>query len=88
MYSGVPTRPPHSVIERPVGQRLRHRLGDPKVDDARDRPIVRRRHQDVRRFQVPVDDAFLMRVLNAVAQLNEQLNPVADRQPLHDRSTR
>ena len=36
-------------------------------------PIALNGHEDVRRFEIPVDDAFLMRVLHAFAELDEQL---------------
>ena len=42
----------------------------------------RSRDEDVRRLQVAVDDRFLVRVLNAVAYLKEQLEPLRHRQAM------
>ncbi len=36
--------------------------------------------ENVGGFQIPVQDAFLMRVLNSLAHLKEQLEPRVDRQ--------
>ena len=79
---GRAEEPPDLSEQRPLGQRLGNRLRDAEVDDARDGTVVGNRDEHVRRLQVPVDDAFLVRVLDAVAELDEQLQPLADRQTL------
>jgi hypothetical protein len=53
-------------------QRLRRQaagdgLGDPEVDDLGHRHAILQRHQDVGRLDVAVDDPFLMRVLDRLA---------------------
>ena len=55
------------------------KIGDAEVDHLRHRHSVVQGHQDVRRFDVPVDDPFLVGVLDGVADLNEQVEPPADR---------
>ena len=59
-----------------LGQFGRRRLGDSEVDHLRHRDPVVQRHQDVRRFQVPMDHTFLVRVLHRVTHLSEQLEPL------------
>ena len=70
----------------------------PEVDDPRHRLAVHLDDQDVRRLQIAMDDRLLVRMLNAIARQDEQLdaraNPqlvgvaiLGDRQPrnvLHD----
>jgi len=55
------------------------RLGDAEVDDLRDRPAIDLDDEDVRRLQVAMHDALLMRVLNAVADAEEELEALLDR---------
>ena len=57
------------------------RLHDAEVNDFGHRHAVVDSHEDVRRLDVAVDDAFLMRVLNGVANLHEQIEPRADGKP-------
>ena len=56
----------------------RGRLGQPEVDDPRHRLAVHFHHQNVCRFQIAMDDGFLVRVLHAFAGLNEEFEPVPD----------
>jgi hypothetical protein len=44
---------------------LQDRFGQSEVDNARYRPAIHFRHQDVGRFQVAMDNRFLMRVLHS-----------------------
>jgi hypothetical protein len=44
---------------------LEDRFGQSEVDNARHRPAIHFRHQDVGRFQVAMDNRFLMRVLHS-----------------------
>lgn len=44
--------------ERPVGEALVGRLGDGKVDDLRHRDAVVQRDENIRRFQVAMDDTL------------------------------
>ena len=61
--------------ERLVGQASRRRLGDAEVDHLRAsrRVAVVDGHEDVRRLDVAVNDSLLMRVLDGLANLNEQI---------------
>ena len=74
--------------QRLVGELLAGRLGDAEVDHLRHRPAVVQRDQHVRRLEVAVDDPFLVRVLDRVADLDEQLEPLARVELLARRSTR
>ncbi len=65
------------MYTRLVGQRLVDGFGDAEVDHLGDRHVVVVGDQDVRRLDVPVDDAFLMGVLDRLADLDEQLQPLA-----------
>ncbi len=56
-----------------LGQPVLDRLGHTEVDDLGRRLAVLIRHQHVGRLQVAVDDRLLVGVLNAVADLLEQL---------------
>ena len=47
------------------------RFGHPEVDDLDHGPIIVLGHQHIRRFDVPVDDAFLVRVLDSLADRAE-----------------
>ena len=88
MYSGVPIICAKRGEQRLVGQLLAGRLGDAEVDDLRHRRAVVQRHQDVRRLEVAVDDALLVGVLHGLADLDEQLQPLAERQVGAGRRTR
>jgi hypothetical protein len=63
-----------------LGERLTHRLCNAEIDDLRGRLIVLQRDEDVRRLEVPVDDAFLMRVLYALADMQKQIESLLRRQ--------
>src|SRR5262245_28725430 len=52
-------------------------LRDPEVDDLRHRPPIALGHEQVRGFEVTVDDALVMRVLHAVADFEEQRQALA-----------
>ena len=65
--------------ERSVGERAVHRLGHAEVDDLRHRRVaVARGDEEVRGFEVAVDDALLMRVLERVADVDEKREPLRD----------
>ena len=64
------------------GQPLAGGLGDPEVDDLGRGTIALNRHEDVRRFQVPMNDALLVRVLHTFANIDEKLQPLANRETL------
>src|SRR5580704_14333745 len=49
----------------------------PKIDNSRHRYAVDLTHQDVGRFQIAMQDGFLMRVLNSLAYTDEQFQPLA-----------
>ena len=46
------------------------------------------RHHDVRRLDVAMDDAFLVRVLDGLAHLHEQPDPLRDARRSSGRSSR
>ena len=60
------------------GRRARHA----EVDDLRDRAAVQAHHEQVRRLQVAVDDPLLMRVLDPVADREEELEALPCREPV------
>ena len=60
-------------VQRPLRQRLVHRLGQAEVDHLGHRPVVVGRDEDVRGLQVAVNDALLMGVLDGLADLHEQV---------------
>ena len=63
-------------------------LGDAEINHLRHRHAVVQRDEDVRRLDVAVDDALLMRVLDGLADLDEQLEPLARWRACSGRSTR
>ena len=79
-------RRPHHLIEgrvqRLLGQLLARGFGDAKVDDHGYRPNVIHFDQDVARLEIAMDDAFLMCVLYALADGDEQRQPLAGRELL------
>ncbi len=88
-----PDQHPLLRVNRTLGQLLARRLGHAEIDHFHLRPLALDRHQNVRRLHVPVDDPLLVRMLQRLAGLQEQLEPLADRQPLlvavvRDRQTR
>ena len=52
--------------------RLARGLGHPEIDDLRDRVAVLAGDEDIRRLDVPVDDPLLMRVVDRMADLDEE----------------
>ena len=64
------------------------RLGDAEINHLGHRHAVVHRHQDVRRLDVAVNDPFLVRVLDGLANLDEQLQPCAGGQIGSGRSNR
>ena len=58
--------------QRLLGQPLRSRLGEPEVDDLRHRTPVLLGDEHVGGLQVAVDDGLLVRVLDALADLDEE----------------
>ena len=74
--------------DRLVRQLLLRGLGDAEVDHLRHRHAVVQRHEDVRRLDVAVDDALLVRVLDGLADLDEQIEPLAAWRACSGRSTR
>jgi hypothetical protein len=60
-----------------LGQLLPRRFGDAEVDHFGHRLAIVQRHQNIGRLDVAVDDAFLMRVLNRLADGDEQLSSAA-----------
>ena len=62
-----------------LGQLSLSGLCDTKINDLRDRSAVLNRNQNVRRFDVAVDNAFLMGMLNRTADLDEQAQALASR---------
>ena len=63
--------------ERLLGEPLVGGLGDAEVDDLGHGLAVVQRDQDVGRLDVAVDDSLLVGVLDGVADLDEQLQPLA-----------
>src|SRR5439155_22587057 len=60
-----------------IGQRLiGGGLGDAEINDLRHGHAIVVGHQDVRGLDVAVNDAFLMRVLDGVTNLHEQIEPL------------
>ncbi len=62
-------------IDRRVGQPALGRLGDAEINHLGHRHAIVQRDQDVRGLDVAVDDALLVRVLDGVADLDEQVKP-------------
>src|SRR5687768_2047113 len=52
-------------------------FGDAEIDDLRDRDAVVERDEDVRGFDVAMDDSFLVRVLDGGADLDEKFQTFA-----------
>ena len=73
---------------RLVRQLLLRGLGDAEIDHLGHRHAVVQRDQDVRGLDVAMNDALLMRVLDRLANLDEQLRAVPGWGAGSDRSTR
>ena len=76
MYSGVPTTAPNPVTSVCSVSGCPAALATPKSITFDDRLAVVRGDQDVRRLEVPVDDPLLVGVLDRLADLDEQLQPL------------
>ncbi len=63
----------HRLFDQP----LTDRLGDAEVDDLRNGLVVVAGDKDVRWFQIPVNDSFLMSVLDRITDRNEQFQTFA-----------
>ena len=74
--------------QRVVGQASLGRLGDAEINHLRHGHAVVQRHENVGRLDVAVDDAFLMRVLDGVANLDEQFQPLPRCRGCSRRNTR
>ena len=61
--------------ERLIGQSSLGRFGDAEVNDFGHRHAVVQGDEDVRGFDVAMDDALLVSVLDGVADLDEQFEP-------------
>ena len=69
---------PHSCLEERIAQftvRRVQRLGYAEVDDLRHRSSVLFMHQNVRRLQVAMKDAFLMCMMNRLADGDHEVQP-------------
>ncbi len=64
--------------QRVLRKRLVDRLGDPEVDHLGHRLAVYQLHQHVRRLEIAMDDPLLMRVLDRLADRDEQFESLAD----------
>ena len=64
------------------GQLLTGRFGDAEVDDLRHGRAIMQRDHDIGWFQVAMNDSLLMRVLHGLANMDEQLQPLANAQVL------
>ena len=73
---------------RLLGELLAGRLGHAEVDHLGHGPAVVACDQHVRRFEIAVNDAFLVRVLHRLADLDEQFEPLVDRQVVAGRNIR
>jgi hypothetical protein len=62
-------------VNRRVRQPAFGRLGDAEVDHLRHRHPVVQRNENVRRLDVAMDDPLLVRVLDGLANLDEQIEP-------------
>ena len=82
MYKGVPTMVPKAVYSVcSVSAWTLQRLSQTEVDHLGNRPAVVLSDQNVRRLDVAVDDPFLMGMLNRLANLHEQFQPIRNRHP-------
>ena len=68
---GRPDKLAQLGIERPVRQGLRDSFGNTEINNLDGRFPVLDGHQNVRRFDVPVNNAFLVGVLNALTRLQK-----------------
>src|SRR5262249_43680551 len=66
----------------PLGELLSRGFGDAEVDDFGDWLAVVLGHEDIRRLDVAMDDAFLMGVLDGMTDSTNELQPLAQGQML------
>ena len=76
----MPTIAPEAGDQGLVGQRLPGCLGHAEVDDFGHRLAVIESHQHVGRLEIAVDDALLMRMLDRLADGDEEFEPLARRE--------
>ncbi len=67
-------------VQRLFGQRLVRGLGDAEVDDLGHWLVIVHGDQNIGRLEVAMNDALLMGVLDGLADVDEQLQPLARRQ--------
>ena len=65
-----------------IGQASLGGFGDSEIDDLGDRDAVMKCHEDIGRFNVPVNNSLLMRVLNGAANLQKQIKAFFGRQAI------
>ena len=75
-------------VDRLIGQACIECLGDAEVDHLGNRLAVVQRDQHVGRFDVAMNDPFLVRMLDRLANLDEQFQPFLGSSAGCDRSTR
>ena len=77
MYSGVPMQLAELGEEGALGERLARRLGQAEVDDlGRGPAALLHRHQDVGGLQIAMDDPLLVGVLDALADLDDEVEAI------------
>src|SRR5579862_4299563 len=79
MYPGVPSQPPARVITVSPLISAPMALAS-EIDDPWHGLAVDLGYQDVRRLEIAVDHSFLMRVLHAFTNLDEQFQALLDRE--------
>ena len=80
--SGRAHQPPGTRHQRPALRLLGDRFGQSEVDNARHRLAIHFNHQNVRGFQVAMNNCFLMRVLHAFTYFCENKQALARRETL------
>ena len=80
MYIGVPSSWPHLVAAVSAVSWRSIALAMPKSMILGTGPLSLRGDQHIRRLDVAMDDSFLMRVLDGIANDAEQLQPLWNRQ--------
>jgi hypothetical protein len=73
MYSGVPSN-------RLFGQQVAESFGNAKINDLGHGLVVSQGDEDIGGFEVTMNDPFLMGVLDGIADLQEQLQPLLNGQ--------
>ncbi len=68
-------------MQRLLGERLVHRFRQAEVDDLGHWSVVVGRDQNIRRFQIAVDDPLLMGVLDSMADFHEEFQAVGNGEP-------